>query len=172
MYKLLFYVNYGIIIVAFSYFFYPKLGVNNFKKEVKEMLESTIAAILFYALIVTIIGVLVNLTPVAATLMAFGICCMAGAYFARQSRFVRHMCQAIGGICFGLFAMVEFLLPMLRGQKALLITVSVLIGVAVYLISRVFTYRRFVRRRVNGQTIIPQPPHGKEWLRWLCFILV
>ena len=133
------------------------------------MLYSVAASFGFYALVVYLIGLMVSMGPVMGYFLAFGVIALIGGYFARHSRIVSRLCYGIGGFCIAIYVVSEFLMPALVGQKALVITVAVILGVAIYGVTRYFTFRRYVRRRPdgNGHMVRPAPPFGREWGRWL-----
>ena len=121
-----------------------------------------------YAIMVFVIGMFASMAPVMGTFLAFGVLCLIGGYLARNSRPVRRMAYGIGGFCIAVFAVSEFLMPALQGQKSLLIAIATLFGAVVYALTRRFTFRRYVQRRdEHGQVFRPAPPYGREWMRWL-----
>ena len=132
------------------------------------MLEAIFSGIAVYFIIIGIIGTFLSLTPVMGSFLAFGILCLVGGYFARSSRTVSRMAYWVGGVCLAIFALSEFVLPVFRSQNTLVVIIAVCCGIAVYALTRRFTFRRFVRRRnSDGEVVVPAPPHGKEWMRWL-----
>ena len=136
------------------------------------MLESICTAFAVYYIIIGVLGIFLSMTPIMGTFLGFGVLCLVGGYFARSSRQVSRLAYWIGGVCIAIFALAEFILPVFQGQKTLVIIIAVCCGIAVYIITRRFTFRRYVRRRdANGTVITPAPPRGKEWLRWV-FALV
>ncbi len=132
------------------------------------MLYSLASGFAAYWGLVALIGVLLNLRAVEATLLLFAIVCFGGAYFARSSRIVRRLANTIGGICVAIFLAIQFALPLLQGRNALVVLIATVLGVVVYGVTRVLVFRHFFGRRGHR----PAPPFGKEILRWLfAFIL-
>ena len=132
------------------------------------MLYSVAVGFVTYALMVLVIGLFSSIAPIMGTFLAFGVICLIGGYIARNSRLVRRMCYGLGGFLIAIFAVSEFLMPAIQGQKALFIAIAALFGVVVYVVTRRFTFRRYVNRRmVNGLMVRPAPPFGREWMRWL-----
>ncbi len=133
------------------------------------MLYSIATGFVTYAIIVFVIGLFASFAPIMGSLVAFGILCLIGGYIARSSRLVRRMAYGVGGFLIALFAVSEFLMPAIQGQKSFVITLAILFGVIVYVLTRRLTFRRYVTRRRNeyGQMVRPAPPFGREWMRWL-----
>ena len=130
------------------------------------MLYSIVVGILAYYLLLAIIGVLVNTMAIEGTLIAFAAFCFIGAYLARSSRFVRRMALWIGGICTGILISCWCLLPILQGSGNMWVYIlSIILGIVCYIASRRYWHRRFLRRDQHGNR--PQPPFGREWVRWL-----
>ena len=132
------------------------------------MLYSIAAGFAAYWAFVALAGVLLNLKAVEATLLFFGIVCFGGAYFARNSRFVRRMCNWIGGICVAIFLVTQFALPLLQGNQSLVVSIAIIFGLVVYGATRVLTWRHYFGRRGH---VRPVPPFGKEWARWVLFFV-
>ena len=132
------------------------------------MLYSIAAGFVAYWGLVALLGVLLNLQTVEVTLLLFGIVCFGGAYFARSSRIVRHICNGIGGICVAIFLVIQFALPVLQGKKSLVVSVAIIFGLIVYGATRFLTWRHYFGRRGHAR---PVPTFGKEWARWLLFFV-
>jgi len=164
---LYFYVNYGIIILATFLIYLTRNWVKNFNKGGKSMLYSLAIGFATYGLMVFVIGLFATMAPVMETCLVFGIICLIGGYLARNYRPVSRIAYLLGGFCIALFAITEFILPTLQGQKSVLIAIAILFGALVYAVTRIFTFRRYIGRRVNGRFVRPAPPYGREWLRWL-----
>ena len=164
---MLFYVNFGIIYLGI-HTNRPRLK-GQIKRGGVGMLESLAVGLAAYYGFVAVIGVLVNLRAVEATLLFFAIVCFGGAYFARRVRIVRRAANLVGGICIAIYLVIQFALPIFQGRKYLVILIATVLALVVYGITRRLTFRHFFGRRGSTR---PAPPWGSELARWLLAFLV
>ena len=127
------------------------------------MLIGILAGVIFYYLLLSIIGVLVKSLALQGTLVVFAVVCFIGGYLARSSRFVSRMAYWLGGITTAIWVIQVLLLPVLTATTVAVI--CVLFGLAMFVVSRRPIHRRLLRRDRNGNR--PAPPFGREWCRWL-----
>jgi len=135
------------------------------------MLFGILASYACYYAILFLVGVFVNTTAIEGTLIAFATFCFVGAYFARSSRFVSRIANTLGGIATALLLASWILLPILQGSGKVWVTIiAAFTGLFVYILSRRFIHRRWLRRDRSGNR--PAPPFGMEWCRWvIAFVL-
>jgi len=62
---------------------------------------------------------------------------------------------------------VYFILPIVT--RPAIIWIAVILGAIVYVITRRFIFRRFIRRRDGS---VPFPPFGIEWTRWVAALVL
>lgn len=81
------------------------------------------------------------------------------------------MAYTIGGIAIVLLFATWLLLPVLKRSGKTWVTIVVIcVGLSVYIWSRRFVHRRWLRRDQDGNR--PAPPFGREWMRWVvAFVL-
>ena len=126
------------------------------------MLYSIGIGVLAYYAMLAGIGFLLNCQAAEESIIAFAVLSFVGAYLVRTySRFVFRMAMGFGIAATVLTVGVYFLLPLVT--KSGIVWTAIIAGAIVYIVTRRFTFRRFIRR--NG--FAPAPPFGIEFMRWV-----